>query len=148
MTKRTCKAVFLCFAFVFEVLLYDIFVFHDGGKSTGWNSEFSNDYPFLYKEFSFKRERFSIFFIVKMFNFLFTSAIFSAKIEATKCGMVLLPFGYKMKTSSFSKKISSRVYFPRKGTSEIVNDNKALNCNVVFLTKIWDWQVWEENNLW
>ena len=34
----------------------------------------------------------------------------------------------------------------KMATGEIVNDNKALNWNVVF-KKIRDLQVWEENNL-
>ena len=68
---------------------------------------------FFIKDFSFKKDRISIFFIVKTLNFLFTPAIFSSKMETRKCEMILLPLGYKLRvsTNSISKKLSSHVSY-------------------------------------
>ena len=85
-------APFHCFVAVFKVLLYDVFVFHDGGKSTrkGGIPNLAATMLFFTVRFSFKKDRIFIFFsMVQMFNFLFTPAIISFKIETVKCEMIL-----------------------------------------------------------
>ena len=89
--KRIYMALFHCFVVVFDVHLYDI-VFHDGGKSTrkGGIPNLAATMLFFTVRFSFKKDRIFIFFsMVQMFNFLFTPAIISFKIETVKCEMIL-----------------------------------------------------------